>query len=87
MDSSSSIIEMKSYSVIRNLAIISCIVVAEFLTSTSLLLFIYFMVKGFGYEESQVGARAGLISTEFLPAAAWLESISSIFFLLGIGTC
>lgn len=46
----------------RNIAIIACIVVAEPLASTSLLPFVYFMVKGFGYEETQIGARAGIIS-------------------------
>ena len=56
-------------SVRRNLALIACIVVAEPLTSTSLLPFVYFMVKGFGYEESQVGIRAGAISMDSSPTS------------------
>jgi hypothetical protein len=68
MDDSSHHKKMQHRYATRNLVIIACIVVAEPLASTSLLPFVYFMVKGFGYQESQVGARAGLISTEFLPA-------------------
>lgn len=65
MDDSSHHKKMQQRYATRNLAIIACIVVAEPLASTSLLPFVYFMVKGFGYQESQVGARAGLISMNF----------------------
>jgi hypothetical protein len=46
----------------RNVAIIAYIVLAEPLASTSLLPFVYFMVRDFGYEDHQVGLRAGIIS-------------------------
>jgi len=46
----------------RNFTVISLICMAEPFSSTILLPFVYFMVKGFGYDDSQIGSRAGLIS-------------------------
>ncbi|OKL62753.1 hypothetical protein UA08_01302 [Talaromyces atroroseus] len=52
----------------RNVAIIAYIVLAEPLASTSLLPFVYFMVRDFGYEDHQVGLRAGIITSAFFVA-------------------
>jgi hypothetical protein len=47
----------------KTLFFVACIVLAEPLSSTLLLPFVYFMVKDFGsYDESGIGYRAGLIS-------------------------
>lgn len=46
----------------QNLLLISCVCVAEPFSSVILLPFIYFMVKDFGYEESEIGSHAGIIS-------------------------
>ena len=47
---------------LRSWGPISLLVLAEPVSATLLLPFVYFMVRNFGYDEKDVGAKAGWIS-------------------------
>ncbi|KAI0837755.1 major facilitator superfamily domain-containing protein [Hypoxylon sp. FL0890] len=67
-----------SVSVRRNFFAISCVVVAEPLSSTVLLPFVYFMVQDFGYVEGEIGTRAGMITSAFFIAQMFSNPLWSI---------
>lgn len=56
---------------------ISLIVLAEPISSTLLLPFVYFMVRSFGYEEKDVGSRAGWISKAVRRTSLYLTNFIS----------
>ncbi|ORY58748.1 major facilitator superfamily domain-containing protein [Pseudomassariella vexata] len=62
----------------RNFFFISCVVLAEPVSSTVLLPFIYFMVKGFGYSGGEIGFRAGIITSSFFVVQMFSNPIWSL---------
>ncbi|KAF2646106.1 MFS general substrate transporter, partial [Massarina eburnea CBS 473.64] len=49
----------------RNCLFISCAVICEPISSTMLFLFVYFMVRDFGYTDKEIGKHAGVLTSSF----------------------